>query len=76
MDNQTAKVIKNIVKLTNKISIRYPELYQFLQESPISINESANGTIETRIYKDYLHSLKELINHYKTGKFQKDHPNY
>ena len=65
--------MKTLQKLTTEISdaVReletdYPEVYRFLDESPVHLNGAADSPdINVKMLKDYLETLKELIKHYK-----------
>ena len=53
-----------ITKLTFKIESEYPELYQFLDENPITIPCKSNPDIDKKLMQDYLESLKQLLQHH------------
>lgn len=65
--------MKTLQKLTAEISeaVReletdYPEVYRFLDESPVLLNGAVDSRdINVKMLKDYLETLKELIKHYK-----------
>jgi hypothetical protein len=63
---QTIKEIeREIVELTFKIESEYPELYQFLNENPITIPSKNNPDINRNLLLDYLDSLKQQLKHHK-----------
>ena len=51
-----------IVSLTEKIRERRPELVKYIDEMPITIPNDNDPEITTKILKDYIESLKELMN--------------
>jgi hypothetical protein len=56
--------IQDINKLTSVIETEYPELYVFLNEDPITIPSESHPDIDLNIMKDYLDSLKILLEKY------------
>ena len=67
--NNLQNTLTEISQLTKTIESNYPELYQFLDESPITIPSESNPTIDKKILQDYLDSLKLLLkNHIETRK--------
>lgn len=62
--NNLQNTLKEISQLTKTIETNYPELYQFLDESPMSIPSESNPTIDKKIMQDYLDSLKQLLKHH------------
>lgn len=66
MDN-LQKLLMEITDFTTTIETNYPELYQFLDENPMTIPAENNPSIDKKILKDYLGSLKQLLkNHLET----------
>lgn len=60
------KLTAEISKVIRELETDYPEVYRFLDESPVKLNGSNNSpTISTKMLEDYLETLKELIKHYK-----------
>jgi hypothetical protein len=62
---KSQQLLKEIIDLTYKIEINYPELYQFLDENPITIPEKKNPNITNGTLELYLTSLQELFTSYK-----------
>lgn len=62
--NNLQNTLTEITQLTKTIETNYPELYQFLDENPISIPSESNPTIDKKILQDYLDSLKQLLKHH------------
>ncbi|UCS93874.1 hypothetical protein KZP23_02230 [Echinicola marina] len=58
------ELTKEINELTLKIEQEYPELYQYLDETPITISAEMNAKMDTKNFSDYLNSLKQLLKHH------------
>ncbi len=54
-------ILTKIVRLTSNIETNYPELYRFLDESPMTIPSVANPHLDKIVLEDYLDYLKELL---------------
>ncbi len=59
---------KEITQLIYTIESKYPELYRFLDEEPITIPNMANPEIDSKIMQDYLEGLKQIFEHYKEAR--------
>lgn len=57
-------LLTKITQLTNNIETNYPELYQFLDENPMTIPVSNHPHIDKTIMQEYLESLKQLLEHH------------
>lgn len=53
-----------IFKLTTLIETEYPELYKFLEETPITLPSDNHPEITTKVMENYLESLEQLLNHH------------
>ncbi|GAA4269944.1 hypothetical protein [Hyunsoonleella aestuarii] len=62
--NSLQNIENDIIKLTTYIRNKYPELYTFLDETPITISFSNNQSINKTMLKDYLESLEILLKRY------------
>ncbi len=61
------QLMQEIIKLTTEIEINYPELYKYLDETPLFISNSPQRDISTVDLENYLNTLKEqLQDHIKT----------
>lgn len=60
-----------IMELTTDIETNYPELYQFLNENPVTVPASRRPHITVKIMNDYLESLKQLLRHHIETRQQK-----
>lgn len=65
-------LMQEIIVLTTEIETKYPELYKYLGETPISICETEQKTVCLDDLKQYLETLKEQLRHHiethKNGK--------
>ncbi len=62
---KSQELLKEITDLTYKIETNYPELYQFLDENPITISEGENLKINMSTLQNYFTSLEELLDTYR-----------
>lgn len=61
-------ITKKINDVTLEIEQSYPELYQFLEENPITLPSPDTDGVSTKAFREYLESLEELLSHYKENK--------
>lgn len=57
-------LMQEIIQLTTEIETKYPELYRFLGETPITICDTKEKTICTDDLKEYLETLKSQLRHH------------
>ncbi len=57
-------MLKEITTLTTMMETEYPELYQFLDENPMTIPATNHPHIDIVVLKEYLESLKGLLQHH------------
>ena len=57
-------LLTEITKLTYNIETNYPELYQYLDEQPITIPSDKNPEIDKEALQEYLEGLKKTLKHY------------
>lgn len=69
--NNLKNILTEITQLTNNIETNYPELYQTLDENPMTIPSSNDPHIDTDIMKEYLESLKQILKKYLETKKSK-----
>jgi len=62
--NNPNKLITEITKLTSRIETEYPELYQFLDENPLTLPDVQHPDIDEAILRTYKESLEQLLGHY------------
>lgn len=55
---------EKILKTTLLIKTEYPELSKYLLEMPETIPDVKNPEMNTKVLKDYLNSLKEILHKY------------
>lgn len=58
------QLIAKITTLTLKIETEFPELYQFLNEEPVTLPVANHPRINTDTLADYLESLSALLKHH------------
>ena len=62
---KTLQDIENqIITLTTSIEVNYPELYETLDENPITIPSKIHPDMNIKIMEDYLESLKQILKQY------------
>ena len=54
-------LMQDIIELTTVIETKYPELYKFLDETPLIIGKHPEKEINTADLKDYLQTLKNQL---------------
>jgi len=54
-------IIREIMQLTTNIENNFPELYQKLDENPMTIPSESKPKIDKETLLDYLESLKKLL---------------
>ncbi|WP_295234989.1 hypothetical protein [Sediminibacterium sp.] len=65
------ELMQEIILLTTKIETDYPELYQYLDETPFVICDTEEKTICLNDLEKYLETLKgQLGHHVETHKIQ------
>tara|TARA_R110000868_G_scaffold214423_2_gene464516 strand:+ start:211 stop:441 length:231 start_codon:yes stop_codon:yes gene_type:complete len=63
------ELTKEINELTLRIEQEYPELYKYLDETPVTIPCCEHPELTVKTFSDYLDSLKNLLqNHIETHK--------
>ncbi|MFH4967184.1 hypothetical protein V8G61_03175 [Gaetbulibacter sp. M240] len=58
------RIEDDILNLTNTIGKDYPELYTYLDETPITTPSLKHPRISAEVLEDYLKTLKELLKHH------------
>ena len=66
------QLMQEIIEITSLIETQYPELYKYLDETPVYICETEQKSICTKDLEDYLETLKQQLknhieSHKKTG---------
>ncbi len=59
------ELLTEISKVTRQIETNYPEVYEHLDEMPMTIPDQNNPNISTKELEDYLESLNDIIEKYK-----------
>lgn len=52
------------MELTTLIEEKYPELYQHLDENPVTLGQTNDPDLTTKNFSDYLESLRTLLKQY------------
>lgn len=58
------KIMQEIISITTEIETKYPELYKYLDETPLSICNAPEKTICTEDLEQYLITLKGQLQHH------------
>jgi len=58
-------VLKDLSSLIYKIESEYPELYKFLDESPVTIPVERHPNIDAQALETYFEGLQQLLKEYK-----------
>lgn len=69
--NNLKNILTEITQLTYNIETNYPELYQTLDENPMTIPSTNDPHIDTDIMEEYLESLKQILKKYLETKKSK-----
>lgn len=59
-----AELTREIIKITSFIQEKYPELYEYLGEMPITIPTGKNPIINSQSLDAYYESLVTMLNNY------------
>ena len=59
------KLLAEISTLIRKIETEYPELYQHLYESPLTIPGINQPNVDNEALENYLQTLKDMLKPYK-----------
>lgn len=59
------ELLKEISDFTRMIESDYPEVYQYLDENPITIPIENQPEVNTEDLENYLQSLHDILNKYK-----------
>ncbi|MBD0836715.1 hypothetical protein [Aestuariibaculum suncheonense] len=62
------KTLSKISHLIRYIETDYPELYQHLDESPVTLTENTGAKMDMDSMQNYLDTLKSILHHYKLEK--------
>ncbi|MGZ3864586.1 MAG: hypothetical protein ACXVPN_15335 [Bacteroidia bacterium] len=55
------KLMQEVVDLTTKIETEYPELYKYLDETPLSLGQHPEKEVTVADLKNYLQTLREQL---------------
>ena len=58
------KLTDRIVKLITELEVEYPEIYRFIDETPVNLEDK---NLREEDLRSYLDTLEEQLNHYKSS---------
>jgi hypothetical protein len=58
---RVSKLMQEIIRITSDIETKYPELYRYLDETPLSLGGEAKKEITTKDLENYLNTLREQL---------------
>jgi len=58
------QILEDITRITSVIETKYPELYQFLDENPITIPSLVHPNLDNAVLEDYFDDLNKLLKHH------------
>lgn len=64
MQTEIDELNNDILKITTEIKEQYPELYRNLNEMPITVPNTTSPEVKIKHLRDYLESLKSILNRY------------
>jgi hypothetical protein len=62
--NELKNLLQEITDLTFRIETKYPGLYQYLDENPLTLPVSSHPHIDKAVLQEYLQALRELLRHH------------
>lgn len=62
------KTLSKISHLIRYIETDYPELYQYLDENPVTLSNHSGAEMDTESMQNYLETLKSILHNYKLEK--------
>lgn len=68
MKTTVSILLLEILNITTKIQVRFPELYLLLEETPLFLDYQ-NAEIEIFNYQEYVESLKLQLQEFQKTKF-------
>lgn len=60
-----AELLLKISNITLEIETNYPELYQYLDENPLTIPDEDNLNVDDESLRNYLETLRTILKKYK-----------
>ena len=57
-------LLQESIDLTCEIETNYPELYRYLDESPLTLPVSSHPHMDKAVLQEYLQGLRELLRHH------------
>jgi len=62
------KILSKISHLIRYIETDYPELYQHLDENPVTLSNNEGSKMDVDSMENYLETLKSILHNYKLEK--------
>ncbi|WP_228853105.1 hypothetical protein [Aegicerativicinus sediminis] len=62
---KTQQLLTEISTLLRQIEEEHPELYKYLDETPMTIPDMENPDIDQNTLNEYLESLKSMVDNYE-----------
>ena len=62
--NELKNILQEITSLTLEIETKYPELYRYLDENPLTLPVNPEPHIDKKVMQEYLRGLQELLKHH------------
>lgn len=54
-------LLQQILQVTTELETYYPELYQYLGETPITLPDDPHPKMDEKALQDYLNTLQEML---------------
>ena len=67
-------LLTQITELTSQIESDYPELYQFLDENPLTLPVAVHPEVNKKALEEYLQSLRQLLEHHRETHIKNNTP--
>lgn len=68
-----SEIIQETIELTVEMELSFPEIYQFLDETPLSISHATDIAITTGDFEQYLETLEIQMLNYRDTHRQQTH---
>ena len=67
------EVIQEAIELTSEMKLSFPEIYKFLDETPLAISNGIDSEITTADFEQYLETLESQMLNYSDTHPQQIH---
>jgi hypothetical protein len=65
-------LVPEMIRIISNLETNYPELYQFLDEDPITIPSKPYPEVTERTLKQYVEDLRELLKQHRKTHYKLD----